>query len=215
MSVNGKISILIIDDHPSLREGLRAMIEKTDDIYLVAETQNGDEARQLLSALHPQVVLLDLVMPGFSPFAFEKWVRENYPDTVTLVLTSHDRDAYLANMLDLGVAGYLNKGISSDRLMNAIRRAAYGENLINEAQKRRAQYWRKSIEKKWKALSNREREILRLLSIGATNKFISRDLQISSKTVDNHLAQFYKKLEVTSRTEAALWGLEHGRDFPH
>jgi len=112
-------------------------------------------------------------------------VRENYPDIVTLVLTSHDRDAYLANMLDLGVAGYLDKGISSDRLINAIRRAAYRENLIDEAQKKRAQYWRRSIEKKWNTLSKREREILRLLSIGATNKFISRDLQISSKTVDN------------------------------
>jgi len=71
MRVNGKISVLIVDDHPSIREGLRAMIEKTNDIYLAGEAQNGDEARQLLDEFHLKVVLLDLVMPGFSPFAFE------------------------------------------------------------------------------------------------------------------------------------------------
>ena len=211
----GKISVLIVDDHPTIRAGLRAMIEKTDDIHLAGEAKNGDEARRLLDELRPKIILLDLVMPGFSPFAFEKWARENYPDTVTLVLTSHDRDAYLANMLDLGVAGYLNKDISSDGLMNAIRRAAYGENLIDEVQQVRAQNWREEIERKWSSLSDREKEILRLVAIGATNKFISRELMICSKTVDKHVEKINKKLGTTSRIEAALWGQEHGRDFPY
>ena len=210
-----KISVLIVDDHPSIREGLRAMIERTADIYLVGAAQDGEEARQLLEKLHPKILLLDLVMPGFSPSVFEKWVRENYPDTITLVLTSHDRDAYLAHMLEAGVAGYLNKNIQSEDLMNAIRRAARGENLIDEDQKIRARYWLEGVEQKWNSLSEREQEILRLLALGATNKFISRDLQISFKTVDKHVENIYKKLGVASRTEAALWGQEHGRDFPY
>lgn len=151
----------------------------------------------------------------FSPFAFERWARNNYPKTITLVLTSHDRDAYLANMLDLGVAGYLNKDISGDDLMNAIRRAAYGENLVDESQQVRAHRWREEIERKWSSLSDREKEILRLVAIGATNKFISRELMICSKIVDKHVEKINKKLGTTSRIEAALWGQEHGRDFPY
>jgi len=99
----------------------------------------------------PNIILLDLVMPGFSPSAFEKWARENYPETITLVLTSHDRDAYLGGMMEAG----------------------------------------------------------------ATNKFISKKLQIAPTTVEKHLARIYKKLAVTSRAEAALWGSEHGRDFEY
>jgi len=209
------ISVLLVDDHPPIRAGIRAMIEKTSDMCVVGEAENGDEARRLLVELRPKIILLDLVMPGFSPSAFEKWARENYPETITLVLTSHDRDAYLAGMMEAGAAGYLDKSIREEGLMDAIRRAAYGENLFDEGQKLRAQRWRGDIEKKWNSLSKREREILRLLAMSATNKFISRDLQISSKTVDKHLARIYKKLAVSSRAEAALWGSEHGRDFEY
>jgi len=211
----GKISVLIVDDHPPIREGIRAMIEKTDDLCVAGEAQNGEEARRLLDEFRPRVVLLDLVMPGFSPFTFEKWARENYPDTVTLVLTSHDRDAYLANMLEAGVAGYLNKDISPDRLISAIRRAAYGDNLIDDSQKVRARHWKEDIEQKWNSLSEREKEILRLLSIGATNKFISRDMAISLRTVDKHIENIYKKLGVISRIEAAQWGQENHADFTY
>src|SRR5215213_4214826 len=104
-----KISVLIVDDHPPLRAGVRAMLEKTDDIYVIGEAESGDEAKKLLVELRPNIILLDLKMPGFSPAAFEKWARENYPQTVTLVLTAHDRDAYLANMMDAGAVGYLDK----------------------------------------------------------------------------------------------------------
>ncbi len=211
----GKISVLIVDDHPPVRMGIRAMIEKTEDIYVVGEAEDGETARQLLAELQPQILLLDLVMPAFSPSAFEKWARENYPKTVTLVLTSHDRDAYLASMMEAGVSGYLDKSTRAENIINAIRRAAVGENLYNDDQKTRVQRWRQDIEQKWNGLSKREKEILRLLAVGATNKFIAKDLQISPKTVDKHLERLYQKIRVTSRTEAALWGQEHGRDFPY
>jgi DNA-binding NarL/FixJ family response regulator len=209
------ISVLLVDDHPPIRAGLRAMIEKTNDICVVGEAENGEEARRLLAELQPKIILLDLVMPGFSPSTFEKWARENYPETITLVLTSHDRDAYLAGMMEAGAAGYLDKSIREEALMDAIRRAAYGENLFDKGQKLRAQRWRADIEQKWNSLSEREKEILRLLALGASNKFISKDLNVTPKTVEKHLERIYQKLGVTSRAETVLWGNEHRRDFPY
>ena len=210
-----KISVLLVDDHPPIRAGLRAMIEKTPDMRVAGEADNGDEARRLLDELRPNIVLLDLVMPGFSPAAFEKWARKNYPETITLVLTSHHRAAYLAGMMEAGAAGYLYKNIPEEALIQAIRLAARGGTLFSEEQKSIAQGWRAEIETKWNSLSKREKEIVRLLAIGATNKFISKDLHISPKTVEKHLARIYEKLAVTSRAEAALWGSEHGRDFEY
>ena len=105
------------------------MLEKTDDIYVVGEAGNGDEAEELLDELRPNIILLDLKMPDFSPSAFEKWARENYPETITLVLTSHDRDAYLANMMDAGAVGYLDKEVWAEQLIEAIRRAALQYNV--------------------------------------------------------------------------------------
>jgi DNA-binding NarL/FixJ family response regulator len=209
------ISVLIVDDHPATRAGIRAMIEKTSDMYVTGEAQDGDEARRLLAELRPKIILLDLVMPGFSPSAFEKWARENFPETITLVLTSHDRDAYLASMMEAGAAGYLDKSIREEGLVDAIRRAVSGQILFDDRQKLRVRRWHRDIEKKWNSLSKREKEILRLLAMSATNKFISRELQIAPKTVEKHLERIYQKLGVTSRSEAALWGHEHVRDFPY
>jgi DNA-binding NarL/FixJ family response regulator len=210
-----KISVLLVDDHPSLRLGIRAMLEKTDDIYVVGEAGNGDEAEELLDELRPNIILLDLKMPNFSPSTFEKWARENYPETITLVLTSHDRDAYLANMIDAGAVGYLDKEVRAEQLIEAIRRAAFGENIYDELQKKRARKWREDVEKKWNSLSERERQVLHLLAEGSNNKDISSKLSISPKTVDKHLERIYQKLEVTSRSEVVLWGIEHMGDFPY
>ena len=191
------------------------MLEKTDDIYVIGEAESGDEAKKLLAELRPNIILLDLKMPGFSPAAFEKWARENYPQTVTLVLTAHDRDAYLANMMDAGAVGYLDKEARSEQLIAAIRRAASGENLFDEKQKTRASRWREEVEKKWNSLSEREKQVLRLLTEGTNNKDISLKLQISSKTVDKHLEKIYQKLGVSSRAQAVNWGVEHMGDFPY
>jgi len=191
------------------------MLEKTPDIHVIGEAGNGEEAEKLLDELRPNIILLDLKMPGFSPSAFEKWARENYPETITLVLTAHDRDAYLAQMMDAGAVGFLDKEIRAEQLIDSIRSVASGENLYDEQQKKRARKWHEEVEKKWNGLSEREQQVLRLLAEGLNNKDISSKLQISSKTVDKHLERIYQKLEVTSRAEAVLWGIEHGGDFPY
>ena len=210
-----KTSVLIVDDHPPLRAGVRAMLEKTPDIHVVGEAGNGDEAEKLLDELRPNIILLDLKMPDFSPSAFEKWARENYPETITLVLTAHDRDAYLANMMDAGAVGYLDKEIGAERLIKAIRSVASGENLYDEQQKKRALKWHGEVEKKWNGLSERERQILRLLANGASNKEISSRLSISKSTVEKHLERIYQKLGVPSRAKAFLWGVGNCMDFPY
>lgn len=210
-----KISVLIVDDHPPLRAGVRAMLERTNDIYVVGEAGNGDDAKKLLDEQRPNIILLDLKMPNFSPSAFEKWARENYPETITLVLTAHDRDAYLANMMDAGAVGYVDKDARVEQLIEAIRRAASGETLFDEQQKRRAQKWHEGVEKKWNSLSERERQILWFMMDGASNKEIALKLSISNSTVEKHLERIYQKLEATSRIEAVLWGKENMGDFPY
>jgi DNA-binding NarL/FixJ family response regulator len=210
-----KISVLIVDDHPPFRAGLRTILEKTPDIVVVGEAEDGREAEKLLDTLRPNMILLDLKMPDFSPSAFEKWARDKYPDTVTLVLTAHDRDSYLANMMDAGAVGYLNKEARVEQLIEAIRRATSGESLFDEQQRIRAQHWHQEIEEKWNNLSDREKQVLRLLADGASNKDISLELHISSKTVDKHLERLYHKLEATSRAEAVLWGIKNLGDFPY
>ena len=210
-----RISVLLVDDHPPVRSGIRAMLEKTPDICIVGEAEDGAEARRLLDELRPNIILLDLVMPGFSPAEFEKWARQNYPETSTLVLTGHDRDHLLASMIEAGAAGYLEKTIQREGLVDAIRRAACGEHLFTEAQELRAQRWRREVEEIWNSLSDREKRILRLLAMGATHKYISTALHIGPKTVDKHLEKIYRKLGVGSGTEAALWGSEHAGEFPY
>lgn len=202
-----KISVLVVDDHPPLRAGVRAMLEKTPDIYVVGEVGSGEEAEKLLDELRPNIILLDLKMPGFSPSAFEKRAREKYPETITLVLTAHDRDAYLAGMMDAGAVGYLDKEAREEQLIEAIRRAASGESLFDEKQKMRARKWREEVEKKWNSLSEREKQVLRLLAEGVSNKDIASKLSITIKTLDKHLERIYQKLGVDSRAKAVLWGI--------
>lgn len=200
-----KISILIVDDHPSIRAGIRSILEKAPDMYVVGEAENGEEAKKLLHELRPNVILLDLKMPGFSPAAFEKWARENYPETITLVLTAHDRDFYLAEMMEAGVAGYLSKSERAENLIAAIRRAASGKLLFTSEQIDRARKWRQEVGQKWEKLTEREREVLLLLEQGLSNKAIAGKLGVTLKTVAYHVSAIFDRLDVESRREAVAW----------
>jgi len=207
------IRILIADDHPPTVQGVRSILDKAPDIEIVGETTDGNQIKRLVADLHPDVLLLDLVMPDFSPMEFEKWVRENYSETITLVLTAHDCDAYLAGMMEAGAAGYLDKKLRAGQLISSIRRAARGEVLFDKEQIERACRWREEVEARWESLSEREREVLQLLTEGKDNKTIAASLEIAGNTIEKHLTNIYKKLDVTSRMEAVLWWLEKGGDF--
>ena len=172
---------------------------------VVGEAQDGDETRQQVARLRPQVLLLDLRMPGMSAAELEKWVRTHYPSTITLVLTAHDRDAYLASMMDAGVAGFLEKNVPDSQLNLAIRRAVSGEILFSNEQFNRVRKWREQEGAQWKSLTKREREVLSLLAQGLDNVNISQALHISVKTTAYHITHILQKLQATSRQEAIVW----------
>jgi DNA-binding NarL/FixJ family response regulator len=207
------IRVLVADDHPSTVQGVRSILDKAPDLEIVGVATDGAQIKRMVADLHPDVLLLDLIMPHLSPVEFEKWVRENYPETTTLILTAHDRDAYLASMLEAGAAGYLDKKIRAGELLSSIRRAARGEILFDQEQIERARRWREEVEARWESLSERERDVLQLLTEGKDNKAIAASLEIAENTVEKHLTNIYKKFGVTSRMEAALWWLEKGGDF--
>lgn len=207
------ITILVADDHPLALEGVRSILSKAPDIKIVGEIQDGKEIKQAIAKLHPQILLLDLRMPNLSPVELEKWVRENYPEIVTLAFTAHHNVADLAGMMDAGAAGYLDKKLEGSDLIDSLRRASRGEILYDEEQMKEAREWKKEVSTKWESLSGREREVLLLLADGQDNNAIAVSLKISINTVEKHLKNVYKKLGVTSRTEAVHWSLEKGTDF--
>jgi DNA-binding NarL/FixJ family response regulator len=151
------------------------------------------------------VLLLDLKMPGLSSTKLENWVRANYPDIITLILTGHDRDAYLSQMIDAGVSGYMDKNMRGEQLIAGIRRAISGEVLFSSDQIKRARQWRQQEGSKWQHLTPREREILKYLADGLDNAGIASILSISQKTVAFHITNILEKLQVVSRQEATAW----------
>ncbi len=200
-----KITVLVSDDYPIARAGIRSILESAPDMFVIGEAQDGNEAQRLVAELHPKILLLDLKMPGSSAVEIGKWVRTNYPETITLGLTAHDRDFYLASTMDAGAAGYLTKNERGENLIAAIRRAAGGESLFTQEQLERVRLWRENAGGKWQSLTGREQKILKMLSDGSNNTDIAKAIGITPKTVAYHITNILEKLEVHSRQEAAAW----------
>ena len=141
------IHVVIADDHPVTREGVRAALESAADIDVIGVAKDGREAQELVEALQPDILLLDLVMPGPRPADIERWVRHNHPETITLILTAHDRDYYLAETVKAGAVGFLTKEKAPQQLIAAIRRAAQGDVLLTPDQLARIQAWDRGRER--------------------------------------------------------------------
>jgi DNA-binding NarL/FixJ family response regulator len=206
------ITIIIADDHPLARAGIHNLLSSDPDLIIVGEAENGVEAQQLVEKLRPNILLLDLKMPGPRPADIERYIRTNYPETITLVLTAHDRDVYLADMIAAGVQGYFSKSIRGKTLIKAIHRAVEGENLLTEAQIERAKQWQENKSNRREKLTEREREVLSLMSGGLNNTAISRKLGITYRTTVFHAANIRKKLGVDSREKAIAWAIENLED---
>jgi DNA-binding NarL/FixJ family response regulator len=151
-------------------------------------------------------------MPGPRPADIERYVRTNFPETITLVLTAHDRDVYLADMVNAGVSGYFSKSVRGEELIKAIHRAVDGENLFTEAQKMRVEQWHKRSGNKREKLTEREREILSLMSHGLDNTSISNNLGITYRTAAFHVTNILRKLGVDSRQKAIALVFENSGD---
>ncbi len=211
---SNKITIVIADDEELVRAGIREILLQADDFEIIGEAKDGFEVRDLIPKLQPKILLLDYRMPGPRAFEQEKWVRENHPETLVLVLTAHDRDAYITKAIESRMAGFLLKNENAEQLILAIRRAAEGTVYFSDEQIERARQWKQTVETKWEALSQREREVLQHLAAGEDNKSIAAALSISLKTTEFHITNVLKKLELVSRNEAIVWILKHQPDDP-
>ncbi|MCA9996735.1 MAG: response regulator transcription factor [Anaerolineales bacterium] len=211
------IRILLVDDQSLFREGLRTLLSVWDDLEVVAEAGNGEEAITAVSHHHPDVILMDLRMPILDGVAATRRIKHTHPNSKIIVLTTFDDDDTIFDGLRAGAIGYLLKDVSSDKLVEAIRAAARGESFLQPsvAAKVVAEFNRLTTPAPKPAeltepLSDRELEILHLVAIGASNKEIASQLYIAEGTVKNHLTNILSKLGVRDRTQAALKAHELG-----
>jgi DNA-binding NarL/FixJ family response regulator len=202
------IGVLVVDDHPMLRAGLAQLLEQADDITLIGLAADGAEGVALALGAHPDVVLMDLEMPGLDGIEATRRIRACCEHTQVVILTSFSDRARILDALDAGAAGYLLKDAEPDQLLRGIRAAAAGEaplapraasELLAERHETRPA----------SGLTPREREVLAMVAEGLPNKLIARRLEISEKTVKAHLTRIFERLGVSDRTQAALWAQRH------
>lgn len=213
--MKSKIRILLADDHTVLRSGLRLLLHSQPDMTVIGEARDGNETVELCKILKPDVVLLDLNMPGKTGLQ----VLEELKDTKTriLILTMYDDVAYLRQAVEWGAAGYILKSAADTELISAIRAVAQGASYFDPAlMKSLVDYVVNSKEKKPTSkreidhLSEREKEVLRLVALGYTNRQIAEELTISIKTVEAHKANIREKLKLKGRAELVRFAIEQG-----
>jgi two-component system, NarL family, response regulator LiaR len=204
-----RIRVVIADDHALVRRGLETILQLFDDLELVAQADDGAEAVVLCEETQPDVVLMDLVMPGLDGAAATREVLRRCPATRVLVLTSFSDEALIESALSAGAIGYLMKDISGDQLAAAIRRASAGKSTlapeVADVLMRRVA----SPELQGQDLTTRERQVLALLADGLTNAEIAERLVVSLSTVKSHVSSIISKLGASSRTEAATIAVRH------
>jgi DNA-binding NarL/FixJ family response regulator len=203
------IQVLIADDHGVIRDGLGRLIDGLPDIDLVGAAADGAEAVKRAQEIKPDVVLMDLEMPLVDGIEATRQIRSERPEIAVLVLTSFSDRPRILGALEAGACGYLLKDASSDEVAAGIRAAARGESPLDPRAARTVLDARTEPDP-LAALSQREREVLELLVEGLPNKLIARRLEISEKTVKAHLTRIFRELDVTDRTQAALWAERQG-----
>jgi len=204
------IRVLIADDHELVRRGLRQTIEAEEDMQLAGEARTGQEAVDLAAAAQPDVALLDVQMPVMDGIAAAAAIHAAQPGVAVVMLTSFGSDAQLHAALRAGVAGYLLKEISGDELVAAIRGAAAGRPQMHPAILRRLMAQMPAPADPLGALTVREREILRLIARGLSNKEIGAALSLTEATVKGYVSTILSKLGVLDRTQAALLAVRYG-----
>ncbi|MFS8571697.1 MAG: response regulator transcription factor [Clostridia bacterium] len=227
--MTGKIKVLIADDHALMREGLRKILEMEEDIVVVGEAVDGLDAVNQARALRPHVVLMDINMPAGGGLAATRAIRRELPDVDVIVLTIHDDEEYVIELVNAGAKGYMLKDVDPSRLVEGIRRVRSGETFIPSSLM--TQIFRRLHRRTHEAadqpavpapppstppppqcdsLTERELEILQQIVEGRTNKEIAQALFISEKTVKNHVSNILRKLDLSDRTQAAVYAIRHG-----
>ncbi len=213
-----RISVLIVDDHEVVRQGLRTFLELLDDIEVVGEAAEGTTAVDLVDELHPDVVLMDLVMPGLDGVAATRKVLELSPATKVIVLTSFSGDNEVFPAIQAGATSYLLKDVSPEELAASIRAVHSGEPRLHPDVARRLMSAMRESQTPARSeastdsdqLTEREREVVRLVAQGRTNRDIATELFISEKTVKTHVSHILAKLDLKDRTQLAIFAIKHG-----
>jgi DNA-binding NarL/FixJ family response regulator len=205
------IRVLIVDDHEIVREGLRMLFRDEPDVEVVAEARSGEEAIEVASTYKPDVVLMDLVMPEGSGVEATRRIRTLLPQTQVLVLTSFAGDDQVQEALRAGAIGYMLKDVSRHELVRALRSVREGRPALHpEAQRHLLRGVSDGGTSGSAELTTREREVLRLLARGRSNRAIAAELFLSEGTVKGYVSVILSKLQVHDRTQAALWAVKNG-----
>jgi DNA-binding NarL/FixJ family response regulator len=214
--ISKRIKVILVDDHPVVRQSLRKELEKQHDFEVVAEAEDGLMAVKLVHDHMPDVVVMDLGMPKLNGLEATRQIKANYPQTIVLVLTIYDDTEHILGIMKAGADGYLTKNVLVREVVQSIRSVAEGETVFSqEAFRQLLKYALRypanhmavdSVKK----ISPKELEILKLIGKGLSNKEIARDLNIGTRTVKSHVVDIFSKLNVYSRTEAVIYCLHSG-----
>jgi NarL family two-component system response regulator LiaR len=212
--VSEMITILIADDHPTYREGLRQLLSAETDLECVGVASDGVEAIEMTKQFQPDVALIDIIMPELNGIKATAQIKSICPNTAVLVLSAFDNMAYILPVVKAGASGYLLKNSSLDEIAGAIRLVHNGDTVLDSAAvdivMANIRASSTSTGNRSDDLGNREMEVLALTAKGMSNKDIAKQLTLSERTVQTHLVSIFKKLSVSSRTQAVLYALRKG-----
>jgi len=212
--MNNPITVLLVDDHKLVRQGVRAFLEAHDEFLVVAEAESGAEAVQLAEEHIPDVVLMDLIMPEMDGVEVTRQVKNTSPRTQIVVLTSYHEDEHIFPALEAGATSYILKDIDMEELAEAIRRSARGEVTLHPRVAARILQELHGTKRDeinpFTELTKREMEVLRLIAKGLSNAEIAEHLVISDHTVKGHVSNIFSKLHIADRTQAAVYAWQKG-----
>jgi NarL family two-component system response regulator LiaR len=213
-NMQNPITILIVDDHAVVRKGVRAFLDTQPDLKVIGEAASGEEGVKLVSQFVPDVVLMDLVMPGMDGVEATRQLKRVSPRTQVVVLTSYHEDEYIFPAIRAGALSYVLKDISPRDLADAVRKAANGEVVLNSRVAARVIQELQGIHEDqanpFTELSERELEVLRLIAAGLSNAEIAEKLVLSEKTIKGHVSNILSKLHLVDRTQAAVYAWREG-----
>lgn len=206
----GRVRVVIVDDHPIFRAGLRERLEDVDgQIEVVGEASDGLGACDLVERVQPRIVLMDIAMPGMTGIEATRMIHDRLPAVDVIILSVYDDEQYVQAALNAGASGYLLKTVEAGELRESVMRVARGGSALSPSVARQVLRRLSDRSANMNRLSEREKQVLELAARGAANKVIAKQLSLSSRTVDAHMRSIFDKLGVSSRTEAVIEGVRH------